>query len=83
MLLLQPPSSIAENLDGDPKGTMVGKDIPYSSLRRVCTHLDPVDSLDIDTLSGRKIPHARTICACPEQRVTATLTPFWLSPTRT
>jgi len=47
-----PPStvSIAENLDGDPKRTMVGRNICSSSFRRGRTQLKSVDFLDIRQL---------------------------------
>jgi hypothetical protein len=55
--------SIAENLDGDPKGTMVRGDIRYGSLRWVCTHLDPVDFLDIRHLvRSKNSPHTHNMC---------------------
>jgi hypothetical protein len=57
------PSSIAENLDGDPKGTMVGKDICYRSFPRLCTHLDPVDFLDVRHLvRSKNSPRTHNMC---------------------
>ena len=57
------PSSIAENLDGEPKGTMVRRDIRYSSLRRVRTHLEFVDFLDIRHLvRSENSPRTHNMC---------------------